>query len=269
MSAAVLVDKNIENQQGIWLLTLNRPETSNALSYEVIDALVHALSLADKDPSCRVVLLTGSGKSFCAGGDVKAMKDRSGMFAGDSFELKRLYENGIQRIPRAIESFTKPLVALVNGAAIGAGCDLSCMADLRIASDKALFGETFAKLGLVPGDGGAFFLSRIVGYSKAMEMFLTARLYGALEASQMGLVSEVCTQEELLSKGIQLASTIAGNAPIAVSMVKQALKEARSQSLNSHLDLISTYQSISQRTSDHFEGVEALLQKRAPNFQGK
>ncbi len=269
MSNAVLIDKSCQGNEGIWLLTLNRSETSNALSYEVIDALVAALELAQSDDSCRVVMLTGEGKSFCAGGDVKAMKNRSGMFAGESYELKRLYENGIQRIPRAIESFHKPLIALVNGAAIGAGCDLSCMADLRLASKSARFGETFAKLGLVPGDGGAFFLSRIVGYSKAMEMFLTARLYSAQEALAMGLVSKVSEEGELIRDGLELAKSIASNAPVAVSLVKRALKESRNQSLGTHLDLISSYQAISQRTADHFEGVNALLEKREAKFQGK
>lgn len=266
---AVIVEKDYLSYEGIWLLRLNHPESSNALSYEVIDALITALKVADSDHSCRVVMLTGEGRSFCAGGDVKAMKNRSGMFAGESFELKRLYENGIQLIPKTIEAFTKPLIALVNGAAIGAGCDLACMADLRLASSEARFGETFVKLGLVPGDGGAFFLSRIVGYSRAMEMFLTGKLYNSAEALEMGLVSQVVPAGELLKVGASLAHSIAANAPVAVALVKRALKESRLHSLESHLDLISTYQAITQRTEDHFEGVDAILSKRAPKFKGK
>ncbi len=266
---AVIIERDYLACEGVWLLRLNHPESSNALSYEVIDALVTALKLADSDNSCRVVMMTGEGKSFCAGGDVKAMKNRSGMFAGEAFELKRLYENGIQLIPKTIEAFTKPLIALVNGAAIGAGCDLACMADIRLASEDARFGETFARLGLVPGDGGAFFLSRIVGYSRAMEMFLSAKIYSSSEALEMGLVSRVVPGDELLIAGAELAKTIAANAPVAVALVKRALKESRMHSLETHLDLISTYQALAQRTQDHFEGVDALLEKRTPKFQGK
>ena len=269
MGQPVLIEKNVKAKSGIWLLTLNCPQSSNALSDEVIDGLLDALEQATLDETCHAVLLTGAGKSFCAGGDVKAMKSKSGMFAGESFELKKRYQRGIQRIPLCLEQFDKPLIALVNGAAIGAGCDLCCMADLRIASHSARFGETFARLGLVPGDGGAFFLSRIVGYTKAMEMFLTAELYSAESALQMGLVSKVTAPEDLLNEGIELALRITQNAPIALSLVKRALKEVRTQSIQSHLDMISTYQGIAQRTSDHFEGVDALIEKRSPKFTGK
>lgn len=191
------------------------------------------------------------------------------MFAGESYELKRRYQNGIQRIPLAIEKFDKPLIALVNGAAIGAGCDLACMADIRLASEEARFGETFCKLGLVPGDGGAFFLSRVVGHTKAMEMFLTGDLYNAQAALAMGLVSQVVSVDELLDAGLKLALKIAANAPVALALTKRALKEARTQEIHSHLEMIATYQGIAQRTHDHFEGVAALLQKRPPQFQGQ
>lgn len=266
--SAVLIDKKVQGHEGIWLLTLNHPEASNAINDEMIAQLEEVLHLATQDQSCRVIMLTGAGKSFCAGGDVKAMKDRSGMFAGDPYELKRRYQAGIQRIPLAMEKCDKPIIALVNGAAIGAGCDLACMADLRLAAQSARFGETFCKLGLVPGDGGAYFLSRIIGYSRALEMFLTGDIYNAQAALEMGLVTKICPDNELLSSGIELARRIAANAPVAISLTKRAIKESRRQELSSHLELIASYQGISQRTSDHFEGVNALLEKRTPEFKG-
>lgn len=140
----------------LWI-TLNRPEASNAYSSGMVSALVEVLKYADIDNGIRVIILTGSGKNFCAGGDIKAMRGKTGMFSGESNELREAYQAGIQQIPIAISQLRTPLIAMVNGAAIGAGCDLAAMCDLRVASSEAIFAETFARVGLVPGDGGAFF----------------------------------------------------------------------------------------------------------------
>jgi len=154
-------------------IELDRPEASNAFSMEMIESLCRVLMLADRDPDIRVMMLSGGGKNFCAGGDVQNMIEQSGMFGGDSVELMNKYRHGIQQIPKTMEEISTPVVAMVNGRAVGAGCDLACMCDLRVGSTHTQFAETFNQLGLVPGDGGTFFLTRLIGFSRAMQMFMT------------------------------------------------------------------------------------------------
>ena len=249
----------------VWI-TLNRPEASNAYSVEMVEALVQTLKEADRDSLVRCIVITGAGKNFCAGGDVKAMLNKTGMFAGESNQLKEAYEFGIQQIPLTISQLRKPIIAMVNGAAVGAGCDLSAMCDLRVASTEATFAETFAKVGLVPGDGGAFFLTRLVGFGKAMEMFLTCKTYSAIEAREMGLVNEVVLPEKLKSATEELVSKIVNLPPIALQMTKKAMNHSYRSDLPSHLELMASLQGITQRSSDHFKAVESLLNKTAPTF---
>jgi enoyl-CoA hydratase/carnithine racemase len=250
-------------------VTLNRPSQANAFSDEMITALCRLLRLADWDDGVRVIIVTGMGKAFCAGGDVKAMEEKSGMFAGDSEELRRRYNRGIQQIPLTFEILQKPVIAMVNGPAIGAGCDLACMCDMRIGCGHSRFGETFAKLALVPGDGGTFFLQRVVGYAKAMELSLTGRIVEAPEALSIGLLNQIVDESELREATRKVATDIAANSPIAVSMIKKAIRQARTAEISGHLDLLAAFQGITQRTHDHFEGVQALKEKRAPKFKGK
>jgi enoyl-CoA hydratase/carnithine racemase len=249
-------------------ITLNNPAQANAITNEMIDSLVEVLSFADEDDEIRCILLTGAGRSFCAGGDLGAMENKTGMFEGESDELRRNYRKGIQRIPRAIEALKTPIVALVNGAAIGAGCDLAMMCDIRVASKFAKFGETFSKLSLVPGDGGTFFLQRVVGYTKAMEMFLTGDIYSGEDVLKFGLANFVREDDSLVFSR-DLCKKISHNGPVAISMTKVALKSGRTSSLNDQLELLSSFQGITQRTSDHFEALKAFKEKRAPKFTGK
>lgn len=259
----------LEKDEHLLWLTLNNEKSSNAITDDMIDSLEEVVALADADNDIRVLIITGAGKNFCSGGDVDAMEKKSGMFAGESFELGNKYKQGIQRIPRALESFQKPIIAMVNGAAIGAGCDLACMCDMRVASDKAKFGETFAKLGLVPGDGGTFFLQRVVGYAKAMEMILTADIYDSTAALGMGLVNQVHSFLDLKEKTRELAIKIANIGPVGLALTKRALKMGRTHDLNSQLEVLSMYQGIAQRTQDHFEGLSAMKEKRSPEFKGR
>ncbi len=261
------IQLKLDDDGCLWV-TLNRPQASNAFSDEMIQSLVTALPLADTDDRVRVFIITGAGKHFCAGGDIKAMRDESGMFAGTSNELRKRYQAGIQRIPLMMESLSKPIIAFVNGAAVGAGCDFACMADLRVASSAAFFSETFAKLGLVPGDGGTYFLPRIIGWPRAMEMFLTGRKVSATEALSWGMINRLASQGEELDAVKKLASECLGMAPIAVSMTKKALKLSQKAELSQALDLLASFQAITQRTQDHKEAVNALLEKRKANFKG-
>ncbi len=224
------------------------------------------LKEADLDKEVRVIVITGAGKNFCAGGDVKAMKNKSGMFAGESNELRELYQNGIQQIPLTISQMKKPIIAMLNGAAVGAGCDLAAMCDLRIASQEASFAETFARVGLVPGDGGAFFLTRIIGYAKAMEMFLTCKTVLSSEALNMGLVSKVVESNQLKAEVEKLASDLSALPPIALQMTKKAVIHAHTSDLISHLELMAAYQGITQRSSDHFKAINGLLNKTKSTF---
>lgn len=252
----------------LWL-TLDNPEQSNAITYDLIGSLCRVLKHADFDSDIRVIVLTGAGKNFCSGGDIKAMAEKTGMFQGESNELRLRYQQGIQQIPKAIEDLSTPLIAMVNGAAIGAGCDLAMMCDLRVGTAATKFGETFTKIGLIPGDGGTFFLQRVVGYAKAMEMTLTGDLYEGARAKEFGLLNILVEEGQLRVETEKLAAKIAGNAPVAQAMAKKAMKISYLHDLNTSLDLLAAFQGIAQRTQDHFEALEAAKQKRVADFNGK
>lgn len=260
-------DLLVEKKNHTLWITLNRPEASNAYSTGMVSSLVEVLKAADLDNGIRVIIVTGSGKNFCAGGDIKAMKGKTGMFSGESNELREAYQSGIQQIPLTISQLKTPLIAMVNGAAIGAGCDLSAMCDLRIASEEAVFAETFAKVGLVPGDGGAFFLTRLIGFSKAMELFLTCKTVSANEALEIGLVNQVVSAQDLKEKTQELADQLSSLPPIALQMTKKAVIHAYQNDLNSHLELMAAYQGITQRSSDHFSALDGMIEKKKPTFK--
>jgi enoyl-CoA hydratase/carnithine racemase len=253
----------------IMTLTLNRPEARNAWSEDMAAAVVRALCQADADPEVRVIILTGAGEAFSAGGDLKAMRDQTGMFAGAGAELRDRYHHGLQQVSRAFEACETPIVAAVNGPAIGAGLDLACMCDIRLASDKARFGETFVSVGLVPGDGGAYFLSRAIGFARALEMALTARIIDAAEAHRIGLVSGVLPHAELSAAAQAVATSIARQAPMAVKLTKAAFYRGYQKDLETALTMAAAFQGLAQRTADHAEGVAAILEGRRPAFQGR
>lgn len=252
----------------LWV-TLNHPETSNSITYEMISSLTSTLHEAELDIETRVVVLSGEGKNFCSGGDLQNMVNREEMFHGDSNELRMRYEQGIQQISRSMEAFSKPVIAMVNGAAAGAGCDLACMCDIRIGTADTKFIESFVKLGLVPGDGGTFFLQRIVGYAKALEMSLTGRVVQAEEAEKIGLLNKIVDKSYLKEEVQKMALVIAQNAPIAVQMTKKAMKISYRHDLSVSLDLLAAYQGITQRTQDHSESLSAMNEKRQPRYQSK
>lgn len=266
LSSLKFLKANLLDHQ-LWL-TLNRPEAANAFHLPMIDELIDVFNWADTADKVRVIVVTGAGKNFCAGGDVKAMEEKREMFSGESDELRRNYQKGIQRIPQTMERLQKPVIAMVNGAAIGAGCDFAAMCDLRIGTADTKMGETFTKLALVPGDGGTYFLPRVIGYTKAMEMFLTGDIYKGQELKEMGLLNKLVATEDLEKETRALASKISENAPVAVQMTKKALKVSYLKDLQTSLDLLAAFQGITQRTHDHFEGLSALQEKRSPDFKG-
>lgn len=259
---------NRERHDHVLVLTMSSPDTRNALTGpEQFDDFEATCAEVNDDPSVRCVILTGEGSAFCAGGNVKDMRDRQGLFAGDPFDQADAYRKGIQRIPRAIQALNVPIIAAVNGPAVGAGCDLATMCDIRIASEKAMFAESFVKLGIIPGDGGAWFLPRAVGYSNACKMAFSGEPVKAAEALAMGLVSEVVAPEALLDRSLALARSIAANPPHAVRLTKQLMRASEQASLNELLDMSAAFQAVCHAEPDHMEAVNAFFEKRPGNYR--
>ena len=251
------------------LITLNRPDTRNALSGEdMFAAFEDLVTQLNADLGVRAAVLTGAGTAFCSGGNVAEMRDRTGLFAGSPAEITERYRQGIQRIPRALAQLQVPLIAAVNGPAIGAGNDLACMCDLRIASTTARFAESFVKVGIIPGDGGCWLLPRVIGHAKAAEMALTGDPIEAEEALRIGLVSRVVSPEELLPTSLKLANRIAANPPQVLRWTKQLLLQARTGTLDDALDAAGRIQGLAHHTPDHAEAVAAFFEKRTPRFTG-
>jgi enoyl-CoA hydratase/carnithine racemase len=250
-------------------LTFQRNDVRNALTgTTLVDDLLHTIRWADSSADVSVLVITGEGDAFSSGGNVKEMQDRTGTFAGSAIAIQDQYRRGIQRLPLALHKAEIPVIAAVNGPAIGAGFDLACMCDLRIASRKALVGETFINLGIIPGDGGAWFLQRLVGYQRAAELTFSGRLLKADEALQLGLFLEVVEPDELLSRTMELAAHIASKPPQALRMTKRLMKMAQRSELPDYLELCASFQAMVHHTEDHLEAVSAFLEKRNPTFTG-
>ena len=251
-------------QDSIAVITLNRPEARNAFSPEMIGLWREYLEKAKKDDSVNVVIVTGTGDTFCSGGDIRDMAE--GKLR--SWDMKKFLWEGVHRIIFALEDMDKPVIAAVNGAAMGAGMDMAIMCDMRVCSDRARFSESYIMMGLAPGDGGAWFLPRLVGTSKALELLLTADVLGAEEALSLGIVNRVVHHEKLMAETMRLAGKIAEKPPLAVRMTKRAVCQGTTSTLRAHLDYISSQMSLLSETQDHTEAARAFLEKRKPVFTG-
>jgi enoyl-CoA hydratase/carnithine racemase len=245
-------------------ITLDRPERMNAFTFEMIDAWTAALVECRRNDAVRVVIVTGAGKAFCSGGDIVEMKDR---LKNPPAQRKNELFNRIQRIPLALEDLDKPVLVAVNGAATGAGMDMALMGDIRYAAESARFAETYVKVGLVPGAGGAHFLPRIVGTAKALELFWTADFIDAAEALRIGLVSKVLPDAELMPFVRGVAAKIAEAPALSVRFIKRAVQQGMRSDLRSNLDLISSHYAVVTAGADHREAVEAFIAKRKPVFE--
>ena len=259
----------IEKRGHVAILTLNRPDAMNALGMpgdgDQIQAVCEEINA---DAEVRCVVLTGAGRAFSAGGDVKAMKAREGAFGGSGVQIRDGYRRNIHRVVRSIYGLEVPSIAAINGAAIGLGMDVACMADIRIAADTAKMGVTFLKLGLIPGDGGAWLLPRTIGMSRAAEMLFTGDVIDAKTAAEWGLVSRVVPAADLLAEAVALAERIAQQPPHALRLAKTLLKQGQNASYDTLMEMSAAAQAISHLTEDHMEGVDAILEKRAPVFKG-
>ncbi|MDX4954968.1 crotonase/enoyl-CoA hydratase family protein [Delftia acidovorans] len=258
---------NIARDGAIWTLTMNQPETRNALTGNTaVEEFVQVCDEIRRDASVKAVILTGAGPIFSSGGNVKDMQ----RFFDDALTpdaIREEYRQGIQRIPRALNQLDVPVICAVNGPAIGAGLDLTCMCDIRIASETATFAESFVRVGIVPGDGGAWLLPRAVGRAKAAEMAFTGEAIDAQQALACGLVSRVVPADQLLATARALADKIAANPGAVMRMTKRLLREGEHSTLESLLELSAGYQALAHKTADHREAVMAFVEKRKPRFQ--
>ena len=260
----------IDTADHVTTLTLNRPDSMNPLGAAGDgDAFVAACDAINANHDVRCVILTGAGRAFSAGGDIKAMKEKTGNFGGTAPEIADGYRNNIHKILRALYSLRVPLIAAVNGPAIGLGCDLACLADMRIASEKAKFGVTFLKLGIIPGDGGTWILPRIIGEARAAELFYTGDVIDAQTALDWGLVSRVVGHDALMGEARALADKIASMPPHALRQAKNLMRQGSSTTYDAALEMAANAQALMHSTDDHLEGVNALLEKRAPDFKGR
>lgn len=260
----------LEKHGEIAVLTLTRPDMMNALGQEGdgVD-VVAACAEIEADTAIRCTILTGEGRAFSAGGDVKAMKSRTGAFGGSPYSIREGYRRNIHQIVKALYNLETPLVAAVNGPAIGLGCDVACMADIRIASDKAKFGVTFLKLGLIPGDGGAWLLPRIIGGSRAAELLFTGDVIDAATAAEWGLISKAVPADTLMDETMALAKKIAGQPPQSLRLAKTLMRHGATASYDTIMEMSAASQALMHVTDDHMEGVDAILEKRAPVFKGE
>jgi enoyl-CoA hydratase/carnithine racemase len=246
-------------------LTLNRPEKMNAFTGPMIERWAWALNEAQRDPDVNVVVVTGAGKAFCSGGDVARM----GQGEPTPLDHKNTLWEHIHRVPKALEQMDKPVIAMVNGVAVGAGMGMAVMCDLRIASDAARFSTGYVRVGLVPGDGDTYFLPRLVGSAKALELLWTADFIEAPEAERLGIVNRVVAAERLAEETFALAKRIADGPQVPIRMIKRLVYQSLRLDLRTHLDLVSSHMAVVRDTEDHKEGVQAFKDKRAPKFKGR
>jgi 2-(1,2-epoxy-1,2-dihydrophenyl)acetyl-CoA isomerase len=246
-------------------VTLNRPEKLNAFTDPMLAQLVGAIDDCERRDDVRVVILTGAGRGFCAGGDVTAM----GADADNRPHVtKRHIVESIQAFPRRLATFNKPIIAAINGVATGGGMDLALACDFRTAAASARFAETYAKIGLLPGGGGAYYLPRIVGTAKALELLLTADFIEAQEARDIGLVNHVFADEDLLAETRKIAVRIAALPPYSVAMIKRTVYQGLTADLASALEIVGSHIAIAKASGDHAEAISAFREKRAGNYSG-
>ena len=247
---------------GIWQITLSRIEKLNALNATLLNELTEVLQQAKQDASCMGLLFTGEGKAFCAGADINQLASVNAL-QGLAFAREG------QAVMRSIETLGKPCLAAINGFTFGGGCELALAMHVRIASDKALFGQPEVKLGVIPGYGGTQRLARLVGKGRAMDLCMTGRFIDAATAYQWGLVTEITTPETLMPRAIELLTTIINNGPLAVRAVIQTIDQGFDLALPDALELEALQFALTCASSDKKEGTAAFLEKRKAKFKGK
>ena len=261
---------HIERRGPIELWTLDRADRLNALpDPQDGEAFARACEAVNADRDVRCVVLTGAGRAFSAGGDLRAMQEKRDLFEGDGVRIRDSYRRVVHRIVRSLYGLEGPLVAAVNGPAMGLGCDIAGLADIRIASEAASFGVPFLKLGILPGDGGTWLMPRNVGYARSAELLFTGRTLDAKTALDWGLVNRVVPADALLDEAMATATQIAAQAPHALRMTKALLRQGRDATFDQILEMTAAMQALAHLTEDHAEGVAAVLEKRPATFTGR
>ena len=255
----------VQNRDHVTTITLDRPDKLNAFAGMMREELVDALRVAEGEKSCRVVVITGAGRAFCAGGDVEFMAGLQRNGNVDAF--RKLLDAG-REIVLQIANMPKPVIASINGVAAGAGCNLALACDYRLASSAAKLGETFVRIGLHPDWGGTWLLPRLVGYGRAMELLTTGRMVDAEEALRIGMVDRVVAAEDLSAETEKLAASIAAGPPLAIAGIKRAMQAAERNDLRTQVNLESQHQLDCFRSPDAAEGMAAFFDKRAAKFEG-
>jgi len=256
-------------KDGIATARLNRPAKKNALSEEMVRELARALREAQDDPAVRVFIVTGAGDAFCSGGDLGRRAKEGEGAQPTPLERKSRLQQGTHRVAFAVEEFDKPLIAAVNGPAAGAGMDLALMCDLRFAARSARFSEAYIRVGLLPGNGGGYFLPRIVGAASALELLWTGDFIGADEAHRIGLVNRVYEDDRLMVETQAFAARLAAGPPIQQRLVKKLVYQSLRTDLRTSLELVSSHMAVVQSTDDYREAMQAYNEKRAPKFEGR
>lgn len=244
---------------GIGTLTLNRPDRLNAFDIAMVDEWRATLERAEADDRVKVVVLTGAGRAFCAGGDFDEM---AGFSELDSLGRKNFLFKHVHRIALTIERMEKPLIAAINGAARGAGCDMALMCDLRVMAQSATLAETYIDIGLIAGDAGAWYLPRLIGTARALELFWTGRVVRADEAERIGMVNRVVPDGELMAATYELARTIASKPQQAVRFFRRTVYQSQTMALATHLDMVSSHMAVMEDTPEHRAGVEAFRSRQ-------
>lgn len=265
-----MTEKVLYTQDGhVVTLTFNMPETRNAVTdQDVADLVSGYCKRIQNDLTVRAVIITGAGKAFSSGGNLKHIRDREGSFAGDALAVRNGYRKGIQSLALALYRLEVPTIAAVNGPAFGAGCDTAFACDIRIASEDALFAENFVKVGLISGDGGSWLLPRAIGLSRACEMSFTGDPVDAKMALEWGLVSRVVPSADLLTEAEKIARRIAANPPQTLRLAKRLIREGQTSSFETLLEMAAMFQGACHQTNDHSEAVAAILERREPHFTG-
>ncbi|EDT41655.1 enoyl-CoA hydratase-related protein [Burkholderia ambifaria] len=270
MDKPKLTDALLDIEGRVATLTLNRDDVRNELTgTTLVDDIEATVDWINRNEAISALVLTGAGKAFSSGGNIKDMLAKKGGFGGNVYDVQTKYRQGIQRIPLAMERLEVPSIAAINGAAIGAGFDLACMCDIRVSIADALMGETFINVGIIPGDGGGWLLQRLVGYQRAAELTFSGRTFRGADAQQMGIVLEVVPAEQLLSRCRSIALSFAGKAPRTLRLTKRLMKSAQRLNLPDFLDQCAVLQGMCHNSDDHVEALTATLEKRDPSFRGR
>lgn len=249
-------------------ITLNRPDRKNALSVPMLDAWVAALKECHENDAINVIVQTAAGDAFCAGGDVGRMNKSAENKTESALDQKNFIWKGINRVPLMLQQMDKPYLVAVNGTAAAAGMDMAMLGDMIFAAESARFGETYIRMGVIPGDGGGWLLPRLVGIPRALEMLWLGDFIDAREAERIGIVNKVVPNDQLMSYTYAIAERLANGPSVAIQFTKRLVYQARSMDFATHLDQVTSHMPSLKSTDDHKEAVKAFMEKRKPVFKG-